>query len=227
MPWEDRDNPNTDGWTDDWTTVPLITLLNQGPYYNRTTGDTELMCGIKYYKMTNGSSICDYTSIGLTNSSKNQISTTKWYLGNVSATFDMLGDGDLNYGTSKEIYTDERKTSTNDKNRFILNLKVGLIYASDYMYASSTCYNNGTLGSDYKNNECKETNWLLDSNNWYWTLSTGPSNTGHRTYVLDNGNLGIHDMSNHSGGVRPSLYLNSDITYISGSGTLSDPFVIN
>ena len=223
VPWEDRDNSNVD----DWTTIPLITLLNQGPYYNRTTGDTELMCGIKYDGMTNVSSICDYTSIGLTNSSKNQISTTKWYLGDVPVTIDILGDGGLIYGTSKEIYRDERKAGANDENKLIWNLKVGLIYPSDYMYASSNCYNNGTLGSNYENNECKETNWLLDSNNWYWTLSTGSSFTGYRTYVFNNGDLGFDDMAYRSGGVRPSLYLNSDITYTSGSGTLSDPFVIN
>ena len=63
----------------DWTTSTLMIMLNQGTYYNKSTGNTTALCSNK-----NGTLLCSYGSIGLTSKAKSQISTTKYYLGAIS-----------------------------------------------------------------------------------------------------------------------------------------------
>ncbi len=110
--------------------------------------------------------------------------------------------------------------------------KVALIYPSDYMYASSACYDDYTTkgdsfsGNNYRNEKCKSTNWLFDKDDWYWLIS--PSSNGSCCSMAADifGHIGYTGVHLASGGLRPSLYLNSDVNYISGNGTISDPFII-
>ena len=190
----------------DWTTATLMTTLNSGDYYNRT----EI-----------------YASNGLTDNAKTQISSTKWYLGNTSYT-----------GNTKVIYTQERGTNIHSGNKQTWDGKVALIYPSDYMYASSACYNDDTkkaydsngsspYNTDYRSETCTSTNWLLDTNNLFWTVSPsfGVSNTAlfvHPSGRVSNGYTG----NSGSTGLRQSVYLDSNVEYLSGSGTIEDPFTI-
>ena len=66
------------------TTGNLSLYYNSGPYYNRTSGYTELTCS-KWHDTTRSKrSVCNYESNALTSEAKNQISSTKWYLGSVN-----------------------------------------------------------------------------------------------------------------------------------------------
>ena len=191
-----------------WVTSTLMTILNSGDYYNRTG---------------------TYASNGLTSEAKNQISSTKWYLGNV-----VWNKG---YGTTKEIYTQERNTSVHSGNKQTWDGKVALIYPSDYMYASSTCYNDDTkkgndssgsspYDTDYRSETCKSTNWLLDTNNWFWAVSPSSYHSAIAMYVNYSGNV-FSLSTNNSVGLRQSVYLNTKVNYVSGDGTSGNPFVIN
>mgnify|MGYP004658764687 FL=1 len=229
------DYKTSSGYNNDWTTSTLMNLLNNGPYYNRTSGYTKLICSTGYETTVSETAVCDYSSNGLTNEAKNQISSTKWYLGNVVWT-DRVG-----YGTTKEIYTQERSTSVYSGNSQTWNGKVALIYPSDYMYASSACYNdsakiafdynscewNAKCDTDYRSETCKNTNWLLDTNNFFWTMSSSSASLTEAMFVSEAGDVTMGAVTFITAGLRPSLYLSSDVTYISGLGTLSDPFVIN
>ena len=203
-----RDSIGKGAWnttaSNNWTTATLMTTLNSGDYYNRT--------GM-------------YANNGLTTKAKSQISSTKWYLGNTSYT-----------GNTKKIYTQERSTSVLSGNKQTWDGKVALIYPSDYMYASSACYNDDTkighdyygsspYDTDYRSETCKSTNWLF-LNNWFWAVS--PSSLHSNCAVFVNGSGAVDDIStsSSSGGLRPSLYLNSNVNYKSGDGTSNNPFVI-
>ena len=209
------DYKTSSGYNNDWTTSTLMTMLNSGPYYNRTSGYTKLACSIGDDTTVSKTSICNYENNGLTSVAKNQISSTKWYIGNV-----------VYYGDIKEVYSSERSTSVWSGNKQTWDGKVALIYPSDYMYASSTCYSNGTTGYNYIDSACKSTNWLLDTNYWLWTLSPSPGSSNYAIYASNDGRVVDFGVNGNSGGLRPSVYLSSDVNYISGNGTLSDPFII-
>lgn len=112
--------------------------------------------------------------------------------------------------------------------------KVGLIYASDYGFASTNeerrkdlragvTYPNGSY--NYSNGLCKNNNWLA-KNLIYWSLSpySGSStfvfNIDHAGSIITNGAL----LSYH---VFPSVYLKSNIKIQSGNGTKTNPYKLS
>ena len=100
--------------------------------------------------------------------------------------------------------------------------KVGLIYPSDYGYASEdvTCKDN------LSNTTCKNNNWLV-TGNFYWTITPLSTSSGaHRVEdVYADGSVAGYSASGTSG-VRPSVNLVSDIL-ISGEGTVESPFTFS
>ena len=211
-----RDSIGTAAWNsansatnyNDWTTATLMKTLNSGEYYNRTG---------------------TYASNGLTDNAKNQISSTKWYLGNV------VGYGE--HGNTKEIYTQERSTSVHSGNKQTWDGKVALIYPSDYMYASSACYNDETkkggdyngsspYDTDYRSETCKSTNWLLDTNSWFWAVSPQSYYSSLAMDVYYSGYVHDYDTYGSGGGLRQSLYLDSSVKYIGGDGTKAKAYEI-
>ena len=188
----------------DWATSSMKTLLNSGNYYNRTG---------------------TYISNGLTTEARSQISGTKWYLGNAS-----YSNG---YGNTKEIYAQERSTNVHSGNSQTWTGKLALIYPSDYMYASSGCYNDDTMkghngsdySKDYRNATCTNTNWLF-TGYWYFTLTPISYNTKTAVGVESSGIMYISNVDLTTGNTRPSAYLDANVKYISGSGTIEDPFTI-
>ncbi len=182
----------------DWTTSTLMTTLNSGEYYNRTG---------------------TYASNGLTSEAKNQISSTKWYLGNV------VWSNGPGVGTTDEMYNQERSTSVHSGNSQTWDGKVALIYPSDYMYGSSECYNNGTSGNNFAGT-CMSTDWIIDTDNWFWTLSPCSFRSNVSMRVYGSGIVSFDTSSNANGNLRPSVYLSSSVKYVSGNGSASNPFVI-
>ena len=204
-------------------------MLNTGPYYNRTSAYTELACSIGYDTTTSKTAICNYESNGLTDKAKSQISATKWYLGNV-----VYNSG---HGTTKEIYTQERSTSVLSGNKQTWDGKVALIYPSDYMYASSTCYNDDTkkgwdasgsspYDTDYRSETCKSTNWLLDTNRQFWAVSPVSKSSNYAVSVNDSGHVYADVTYGFAVGLRQSVYLDSSVKYIGGDGTAEKAYEI-
>ena len=94
------------------------------------------------------------------------------------------------------------------------NAKIGLMYASDYYYgASPSAWTK--VGYNYKTNT--NVNWIY-SGETEWLIS--------RISDYNDSALSIYMMM-ETFHILPSFYLNSDITYIGGTGTQSDPFIIN
>ncbi len=150
----------------------------------------------------------------LNETASNQADSVTWYLGGSSA-YSLSGE---------DYYAFERGTTVYSGRPTSWNGKVGLMYPSDYIYTyaygvDDTCYNNGR----FCNTGTPSSGWLYNSA-MQWTLSPVSKDPD---IVFDASSLGL--MQDHyvayELGVRPVVHLRSDIS-LSGSGTVSDPYVI-
>ena len=107
--------------------------------------------------------------------------------------------------------------------------KIGLLYVTDYYYCASPSawtlvgYNESDATKDYRFS--KGENWLYGGG-WDWTISRNSDYSNFAFYVYNYGNVNNGFVSNYYG-VRPSFNLLSSTTYVSGSGSMSDPVRVN
>ena len=197
--------------TNDWTAASLRSLLN-GNYYNATDGTSSGYC---YGYSTTATGNCDYTKKGIQDGYRGMIANVTWYLGGYSDS-DATAEAFYGYERGTTIYSG-RPTSTTGY--------IGLMYPSDYGYSVlSTSCGRTTQLSSYNSSTCAGASWLYGKG-LEWTLS--PSSF-YSDYVFLVSYFGyLYYLSASSGyGVRPVLYLDSSVYKISGSGTLSDPYII-
>ena len=148
----------------------------------------------------------------------NKIATTTWKVG---------GGSWANIGTSvpKTAYQYEVGSSASTTT---YDAKIGLMYVSDYYYsASPSAWTLVGYNSDYTKSyaSAKGENWLYGGG-WDWTISRISDNSDDAFYVYNNGYV-LNDNVSFRNGVRPSFSLLSSTTYVSGSGSMSDPVRIN
>ena len=148
-----------------------------------------------------------------------KIATTTWKVG---------GGSWSNIATSvpKTAYQYEvgssASTTTVDK-------KIGLMYVTDYYYSASPSawtlvgYNSSDATKDYR--AATSTNWLY-LGSYEWTISRNSDFTDFAFYVSSTGNVNSRSVT-LSYAVRPSFNLLSSTTYVSGSGSMSDPVRVN
>ena len=94
---------------------------------------------------------------------------------------------------------------------------IGLISTSDYGFAADfrTC---SSQIFDYDG--CSEVNWLLNVED-QWTII--PMDNENTYSVYNSGMLSTVNVSN-AVAIRPTLYLKTEQTIKSGTGTLADPY---
>ena len=148
----------------------------------------------------------------------NKIATTTWKVG--GGTYANLRDAVPKTAYQYEVGS-SASTTTYDA-------KIGLMYVSDYYYsASPSAWTLVGYNSDYTKSyaSAKGENWLYGGG-WDWTISRISDDSRIAFYV---GNYGYVNGNyvNRSIGVRPSFSLLSSTTYVSGSGSMSDPVRIN
>ena len=106
--------------------------------------------------------------------------------------------------------------------------KIGLMYASDYGFAAvpeawtTTLYN---YGGSVNGATIRSQNWMY-MGNYEWTISRRADYSDRAFYVYYGGNVDDNYVG-YDYAVRPSFSLLSSINYVSGSGSMSDPIVIN
>ena len=129
--------------------------------------------------------------------------------------------------TAPNVYQNEINSPATNKT---VNAKVGLMYVSDYMYAIPqdkwTLYGfyNGKPSRDYR--AAIGVNWMY-MGLYEWTLAPQTDNSDHAFYVGYKGSVDEYLGVYNGHAVRPVLYLKSTIAYVSGSGTISSPILIN
>ena len=134
---------------------------------------------------------------------QNKIATQTWYVGGYSTA----------EATPKTFYNAERSGPT-------WVGKIGLMYLSDYGYAISNSYWTTNL-IDY--DSATSSNWLY-LGDYEWTI-TPDSDSGTVFFLPNNGKPNSSAYLDF--GARPVFYLNSNVSYVSGDGTQSNPFRIN
>ena len=206
----------TGSYQNDWTTSSLQILLNSGAYYNRTTG--------QYYNRSTTPITLDFTSNGLTNEAKNQIDTITWKLG---------GTGNYDSTNTIQFYTYERGTTVYTGRPTEWQGKVGLMYPSDYGYATSggTSMNRAScLAKELYNwssaSDCKNNNWLFYSQFHQWLMVSNSSVSNGIFLVTASGYVG-YNYTYYTDEVRPVVYLKSNTSILSGEGTPENPYVLS
>ena len=129
----------------------------------------------------------------------------------------------LQNGIAKTAYNYEVGSNSNSMTD---TMKIGLMYVSDYGYAVSNSYWTEIL-YDYNNRTLRSNNWMY-LGSYEWTISRGTDRIRGALCVYSSGNVVADDNNvTNTYAVRPVFYLTSSTTYVSGSGTSSDPIRIN
>ncbi len=208
-------------------------------YWNNINGDSA-------YSDTGYYNVWSYSELNTINLNTNFLNNIGVLWSNKIFNNDWIVEGVNNYLDIYDIpaivYENEIDNSIiNDES--IYNARVGLIYVSDYLfsadpkywtyraysYNSSTADSNGNYGSAYDYRSATESNWMY-SGLMEWTITRVKSyNYKNNVAFIDySGNPHIGNATWNSGyvSVRPVFYLNSDVAYASGDGSIDNPFRI-
>ena len=144
----------------------------------------------------------------LNSTAQNQIVAKDWSIGVVT-----YGDSNMTNQISNE----------NSKK---WNGKVALVTMSEYIRSNSNKSSCGTF-SLYSSNSssCKNTTWMYINDNW-WTLSPDSGNSSGVFRVGNDGNVGSYSAYRGSYGVRPAVYLSSDVKITGGNGSQNNPYTL-
>ena len=165
----------------------------------------------------------------LSTTSQNMIGDTKYYLGG--------GGNNSNFNSSVDFYSYERKIKNTKSNEFYYDKnpnswvgKLGLMYVSDYGYASDNCETKAL--NDYNNSNdlriCNNTNWLFNLKKLEATITQYSNTSTSIHYIADNGIVvSTYQASLAQTVVRPTLYLKSEVRIIDGDGTSTNPYIIS
>ena len=105
--------------------------------------------------------------------------------------------------------------------------KIGLLYVSDYGYAASpTSWKINNL-YNYDNATILASNWLFRTTNssHEWTISNA-ANYSTRAYRINASGVIGRDSTSNAYTIRPVMYLNSSVMYVSGDGKGNNPYII-
>ncbi|MBD9098639.1 hypothetical protein EGP98_03425 [bacterium] len=229
--WDNKNTSNgaeTDYGKNNWSDARLNYLLNSGHesetyggslYWNRKSG-------ICHYGSGDAITSCNFTSTGLTDEAKSMIGDAKWYLGGISTSEDL---------TLPMFYTRERGTTVyNNSSSTNWTGKVGLMYPSDYGYATSggnstnraSCMEKELYRwNDSSYSDCKKNDWLYNSSQKQWTMSPRTNDSRTVSYVYKAGQVS-NDYAYDANAVRPVVHLKSTIKITGGTGSSTDPFIL-
>ena len=159
----------------------------------------------------------------LTSEAQSMIGSSKYYLG---------GYNDISQ-TSQGMYSYERKISGSsyyygsNPNSWVG--KLGLMYVSDYGYASANCETKALYSSSGSSNDlraCNDTNWLYNIKTSEWLLPQDSSYSYLAFNVRSDGYVGYRSVDSLQFAVRPVLYLTSAVQIAGGNGTSSSPYTL-
>ena len=204
--------------SNDWSDSALQVVLNEGAYWNRTSGE----CPFGQDGVTTS---CDFTSTGLTEEAKSMIGNAKWNLGGLSSSSNI----------SSSFYTSERGTTVYAGRPTEWIGKIGLMYPSDYGYATSggsstdreTCLNTELSNWDGSSvSDCKDNDWLYNSSNSKWTI-TPYSSLSTDVFLVNSYGIVSTSYAHRRYTVSPALYLSSNVKISGGEGTESSPYQLS
>ena len=241
-----------DDGSNDWTDSQLMMMLNptnylksgytnsrdiissgsqqlyskMGSFYNGTKG-----CEPDYIKRRESFNCIDvdFTSTGLKNdTTRNAIEEVVWNLG---------GTGDYtsaSNGLASHFYGNERGTTVYSGHATTWTGKIGLMYPSDYGYATSggtTKDRAACLAKELYNwdssdfSDCKGNDYLYNSSLSQWTLAPFSGSASSVFHVGTDGFVSSY-RARYAHAVRPVLFLKSSILLDKGTGESSNPYTL-
>ena len=245
--WDTSKSSVNGGWgVNEWSQADLMKLLNPG-YESEKVGGSLYWNNNKgrcYSNLGNTTTSCDFTSTGIKEKLKNMLGNAMWNTGSQGTASWNMNSG----GLAKHFYTYERSDNTgkicssgsecNDtvERTTTWTGKVGLMYPSDYGYATgggsttdrATCLNKNLFGWS-SNSDCINNDWLFNGgDDWEWTLSPSAySSRAHEVFeVRMNGNVSSNPACGGNA-VRPVGYLLSNVGVQSGDGSSGNPFILS
>ena len=187
----------------------LMKLLNSGAWWNGTSGS--------YYNNSTMASTVNFTNYKLSDKAKSYITTSRYYLGGYNNTPPLTNEmygyerGTLRYNTDRPLYWEGM---------------VGFMYPSDYGYAAGNSCVSGTKLYEY-NRGCMNNDWLFsNTDQWLMSPNSGDSVNVFDVYLYGYVNYGGYIGGNGIHSVRPVFYLTSTTSITSGTGTLTDPYIV-
>ena len=147
------------------------------------------------------------------------------YLSGLGTWASMIAEHDWEVGgmdwsdtnTAKQYYATELENS--DGNSVTYRAKIGLMYVTDYGYAASP----DAWTTELNNYEsAADDNWLYIGS-YESTVSRTSSHSSSAFYVYYTGSLSRRGVT-YANVVRPSFYLESNVSLQGGNGTSSDPY---
>ena len=154
----------------------------------------------------------------------NKIATTTWKVG--GNTYANIRDVIPATAYQNEIVNPVTTNTTDNATEY--SAKIGLMYVSDYGFGAdpsawtTTLYN---YDGSVNGSTIRSLNWM-HMGYYEWTISRDAGYSSYAFGVNYGGDVSNTYVSYYIA-VRPSFNLESSITYVSGSGSASDPMVIN
>ena len=154
----------------------------------------------------------------------NKIATTTWKVG--GNTYANIRNVIPATAYQNEIVNPVTTNTTDNATEY--SAKIGLMYVSDYGFGAdpsawtTTLYN---YDGSVNGSTIRSLNWM-HMGYYDWTISRNADYSNTAFLVNNDGYVFNNNVYNYFA-VRPSFSLESSITYVSGSGSASDPMVIN
>ena len=166
---------------------------------------------------------------GLTSEAQGQVGDTYWDIGGTANYNDSIN------GLARHWYNYERGTTTYGGQPSTWIGKIGLMYPSDYGYATSggtTTNRASCLAKELFNwdssshSDCKNNDYLYDSSSTQWTITPNSSYSYGVFYVSTSGRVYHRHAYLPGYSVSPVLYLNSNVTITGGTGASTEPYTL-
>jgi len=212
--WDTSEENINNGWgVNEWSQSDLKVYLNND-YYNKLNVESQNMLENTTWNTGTSDGIKEY----------NQINSFEFY------------NMERSHNTGK-ICSGGKYCSDSIARTFTWQGHIGLMYSSDYMYATSgnditsreKCLNTIALDWDQLE-ECTENDWLFKADQNYWTISPVPwSDNAHNAYTIFGtlkGKIGAGNLSVllH---IYPTIFLNSQVKISAGNGSQSAPYILS
>jgi len=191
--WDCKYDGTTMSYSNVWSTSTLNTMLNKA-YYDSKTIDYWFRYSLSQPPAPR---FYDFKNIGLSSKKHNKIARVKWNLGGHNSA-DVYANNMYGYERSGEN---------------TWSGKIALMYPSDYGYSAdiSECQ---VILSSYLETACTTTNWMYDSTRYQWTLTPYSYDNHQAFYATTKGIIDYNSQVSTTYGVRPVMYLNSNISII-------------
>ena len=221
-PWDNKDTTTgaeADYGSNDWTTARLMKLLNPG--YTKESVNNSLYYNSKggqcYAGVNNAETPCDFTYTGIKNdTTRNMIADAKWsLLGWLDEGVNVYADQSYKLeNTSGTVYTGNKTSWTG---------KIALPYPSDYAYSAYLGKCTSTLG-EYSN--CSS--WMKTMFNSKTIALLTPIVSSSFVFHVAGGCLDLGEpYAALDSEIFPTLYLNTNVSIKTGSGTLNCPYQLS